>query len=315
MSGKRKIITFWRVIRTGAINFIRNISLAIAAMAIMVVTLTIVLFSLIINSTFSHTINQITSKIDISVYLNDNVNKAATNKLVAQIKALPNVASVDYLSKAQVLKQYEQQNASNLQLIEAVSETNNPLPATIIIKPVNLNDLNSIKNFLDKPSIVKLESAPTSYSGQEKQAIDRITHATNVLREIGFVAVIIFAVVSVLIIFNTIQMAIFNRRDEIHIMRLLGAGTGYIRGPFIVESIIYGMLAALISILIVNSAFQASSNALQASSLGLLDINYAKNFFYNDFLNLLTAQVGLGIVIGAVSSLIATRRYLKFKTR
>ena len=315
MSGKRKLITFWRVIRNGAVNFIRNISLAIAAMAIMVVTLTIVLFSWIVNSTFTHTINQITGKIDISVYLNDNVNQAQTGKLLKEIKSLSNVASVQYLSKSQVLAQYEQQNASNKQLIEAVSETNNPLPATIIIKPINLNDLESIKNFLDQPKITGLESAPTSYSGQEKEAIDRITHATNVLREIGFIAVIVFAIVSVLIIFNTIQMAIFNRRDEIHIMRLLGAGTAYIRGPFIVESIIYGVLAALISILIINSAFQASSGTLQASSLGLLDINYANTFFTNHFLTLLTAQVGIGMVIGAVSSFIATRRYLKFKTR
>ncbi len=110
-------------------------------------------------------------------------------------------------------------------------------------------------------------------------------------------------------------MAIFNRRDEIHIMRLLGAGTGYIRGPFIVESITYGMLAALISILIINSAFQASSSTLQASSLGLLDIGYASHFFTSHFWFLLLMQLGLGIVIGAVSSMIATRRYLKFKTR
>ena len=94
---------------------------------------------------------------------------------------------------------------------------------------------------------------PPSYSGQEKKAIDRITHATNVLKEIGIVAVAVFAAVSVLIIFNTIQMAIFNRRDEIQIMRLLGAGTWYIRGPFVVESIIYGILSAVISVLIINA--------------------------------------------------------------
>jgi cell division transport system permease protein len=110
-------------------------------------------------------------------------------------------------------------------------------------------------------------------------------------------------------------MAIFNRRDEIHIMRLLGAGTGYIRGPFIVESIIYGILSAVMSVVIVNSAFQASSGTLRASSLGLLDIGYANNYFDSHFILLLTVELALGIVIGAVSSMIATRRYLKFKTR
>ncbi len=315
MRGKRKLITLWRVIHTGLVNFIRNLSLAIAAMAIMVVTLTIVLFSIIVNYTFSHTISQITNKIDVSVYLKNRVTQSQTDKLISEIKAQPNVQTVQYLSKAQALAEYESQNSSNQQLLQAVNETSNPIPATIIIKPRNLNNLSSIKNFLSEPSISALQTDPPSYSGQEKEAIDRITHATNVLQEIGVVAVIIFAVVSVLIIFNTIQMAIFNRRDEIQIMRLLGAGTWYIRGPFIVESIVYGLLSAIISILIINASFQASSGTLQASSLGLLDIGYANSFFDNRFLLLLTIQLSLGIVIGAVSSLIATRRYLKFKTK
>jgi len=284
-------------------------------MAIMIVTLTIVLFSVITNFTFTHTISQITNKIDISVYLNSNVSKTQTNDLIGQLEHLPNVQSVSYLSKAQVLAQYEKQNTANQQLIQAVNETANPLPATINIKPSNLNNLNVIRSFLAKPSISSLQTAPPSYSGQEKLAIDRITHATNVLKEIGVVAVVIFAVVSVLIIFNTIQMAIFNRRDEIQIMRLLGAGTWYIRGPFIVESIIYGILSAVISVAIINAAFQASSGTLKASSLGLLDISYANRFFDTRFIELLIIELGLGIVIGAVSSLIATRRYLKFKTR
>ncbi len=311
----RHLRTFLRIINTGIINFFRNISLAIAAVAIMVVTLTIVLISLITNFTFSNTISQITNKIDISVFLDSNLSVAQTNKLVEELKHLSDVQSVQYLDKAQALAIYEKENASNSQLIQAVNETSNPLPPTLIIKPISLNNIESIKTFLSKPAIASLQSDPPSYSGQEKLAINNITHATDVLREIGVVAVIIFALVSMLIIFNTIQMAIFNRRDEIQIMRLLGAGTTYIRGPFVVESIIYGILSALISVLIVNFAFQASSSTLQASSLGLLDISYANSFFSNKFFELLTVQLCLGIVIGAVSSLIATRRYLKFKTR
>ena len=316
MNIKRRFITVWRIINTGLVNFVRNLSLAIAAIAIMVVTLTIVLFSVIVNYTFSHTISQITGKIDISVYLKDRVTPGQTQTLLSELKHLPNVANVQYLSKAQALQQYEASNKSNQQLLQAVSETTtNPIPATIIIKPYNLNQIETIKNYLSKPAIAAQQTDPPSYSGQEKQAIDNITHATDVLQQIGVVAVIVFAVVSVLIIFNTIQMAIFNRRDEIQIMRLLGAGTWYIRGPFIVESVVYGILSAVFSIAIVNGAFQASSGTLQASSLGLLDINYANNFFDNRFITLLLIQLGLGIVIGAVSSLIATRRYLKFKSK
>jgi cell division transport system permease protein len=181
------------------------------------------------------------------------------------------------------------------------------------VKPRDLNKIQDIKDFLTKPNIAKLQSSEPSYSGDRKEAIDKITHATNILQRIGIVTVILFTVISALIIFNTIQMAIFNRRDEIQIMRLLGASTWYIRGPFVVESVIYGILSAIISVLIMHGAFVASSGALQASSLGLLDIEYASNYFQDKFLWLLTLQILVGIVIGAASSVIATRRYLKFK--
>jgi cell division transport system permease protein len=312
---KRKYITFLRIVHTGVVNFFRNASLAIAAMAVMLVTLTIVLFSVIANATFENTINQITSKIDISVYLKDSVTPAQSAQLVNELKKLPNDQSVVYLSKNQVLAQYEAQNAGNTQLQSAIDQTSNPLPATIHIKPRDLNKIGDIKTFLTQPSVNALQSDPPSYSGNLKKAIDNITHATDVLREIGIIAVITFAVVSALIIFNTIQMAIFNRRDEIQIMRLLGASTSYIRGPFVVESAMYGLISAIISVVIVNSIFVASSSTLQATTFGLLDIGYAKSYFDSRFLQFLGLQVGIGILIGIVSSVIATRRYLKFKTK
>lgn len=311
---KRKLITFLRIVHTGTVNFIRNATLAIAAMAVMIVTLTIILFSIVTNATFSNTISQITDKIDVSVYLKDSVTEPQANDLVVRIKHLSNVKSVHYLSKADALEQYKKDNAGNQDLLLAVNQTSNPLPATIRIKPVDLNKISDIKDFLSKSDVSAMQSDPPSYSGDRKAAIDKITHATNILREAGIVAVVVFAIISALIIFNTIQMAIFNRREEINIMRLLGASTWYIRGPFIVESAIYGVLSAFISIFIINAAFVTASSALQASSLGLLDIGYANNFFNDHFLQLLTFQVVVGIVIGAVSSVIATQRYLKFKT-
>ena len=312
---QRKRTTFLRIVHTGMVNFIRNASLATAAVAVMVVTLTILLFSVIANATFTNTIASITDKIDVSVYLKDETTPAQTTKLLTDIKALPNVKQVRYLSKADALARYEQQNAGNQALLLAVNTTSNPIPATVLVKPLDLNKIQDIKTFLSKPNIAVYQSDPPSYSGDRKEAIDKITHATNVLRQIGVITVTVFAVICALIIFNTIQMAIFNRRDELTIMRLLGATTSYIRGPFIVESAIYGILSAIISIVIINSAFVASSTALQASSLGLLDISYASDYFGKNFWKLLAMQLMVGIVIGTVSSVIATRRYLKFKTK
>jgi cell division transport system permease protein len=294
----------------------RNVSLAVAAMAVMSVTLTIVLFSVIANATFENTIHDITAKISVSAYLKDSTSEGQAKALVVKLNKLPNVTRVVYLNKQQATQTYIDQNKNNKDLVTAVIQADNPIPATIQVYPKDLNEVPAIKDFLVKKENKKLQTDDSpSYNDTRKEAIDNIAHATNVLRKIGVIGVIVFAMTCVLTIFNTIQMAIFNRRDEITIMRLLGASTSYIRGPFVVESAIYGLLSAIFSIVIVNSAFFASSGALQASSLGLLDINYANEFFDQHFFQLLGLQIAIGIIIGAGSSIIATRRYLKFKVK
>ncbi len=317
MSARRRLITLSRIAKAGALNFTRNASLAIAAIAVMVVTLTIVLFSLVSSVTLNHTIAQIADKINISIYLKDSVSAQQRNALMDSLRGLSQVKGVAYVSKDQALAEYRAANAGNKDLLQAINETGNPLPASIQVDPVDPSKIDQIQAVLNQPDTVKLEDpqAGTSYSGDRKAAIDKIAHATSVLKQIGVIGVIVFTLVSMLIIFNTIQMAIFNRRDEITIMRLLGATTWYIRGPFVVESIIYGLLSALISIAIIDLLFVVASSTLQASSLGLLDIGYANSYFYDNFLRLLTLQLSAGIVIGAASSTIATRRYLKFKTK
>lgn len=313
---RRKLITLNRIIHAGVLSFIRNASLAIAAMAVMVVTLTIVLFSIIANATFSNTIALITDKIDVSVFLKDEVTNSQRDTLLRGLRAQPNVESVEYLSKEQALAAYAEQNAGNQSLLTAATISGNPIPATIRVKPKDLNKIQQIRTFLTTPANAALQTEGSpSYSGERKKAIDNISHATNILRRIGVIAVAVFAVISALIIFNTIQMAIFNRRDEITIERLLGASTWFIRGPFVVESILYGILSAVLSLLLINAVFVAASSALQASSLGLLDISYAQQYFNSHFWLLLLMQIIAGIILGAASSIIATQRYLKFKTK
>lgn len=312
-----KFRTLARIIDTGVKNFVRNLWLAIAAMAVMIITLTIILFSMVVSATFNHSVSQITSKIDVSVFLKDSTTEAQANKLMSELSKQPNVRSVQYLNKQQAAQSFinQQQGNNKIDVTEGLSIAGNPIPATIHVFPKDLNKVSEIEKFLTQKDNSDLQTADSpSYRGDRKEAIDNISHATNVFREIGVVAVIVFAVISALIIFNTIQMAIFNRRDEIKIMRLLGAKTWYIRGPFVVESAVYGILSALISVGLIEALFVSSHSALQASSFGLLDIHFAESYFDSHFVLLLLMQLALGILIGVVSSVIATRRYLKFKT-
>ncbi len=311
---KRKLISFGRVIKGGLVNFIRNAWLAVAAVAVMVITLSIVLFSVIANATFAHTVEQITDKIDISVYLKDSVEPSKRDELIGQVRDLENVKSVNFTSKEEALKRYKQQNKDNLDLLLAISQTDNPLPASLQIKPRDPNKIQNIKDFLEKPDVKALQSDETSYSGDRKEAIDKITAATAFFRKAGLAGVIVFAAISMLIIFNTIRMAIFNRRDELSIMRLLGASTWYIRGPFVVETVLYGVISAILSVALCNLLFSIQASAFDASSLGLLDIRYANTYFAERFWIILGIQLTIGVLIGAISSTIATRRYLKFKS-
>ena len=265
------------------------------------------------NATFSHTISDITSHIDVSVYLKDEVTDEQRNDLIVELKQIDNVQAVGYTSKDQALKNYRAQNIDNPELLAAISETDNPLPASLVISPKDPNKLDTIKDYLDKPEIEALQSDPTSYSGDRKAAIDKIAKATQFFRQAGIIGIIIFIIISMLIIFNTIRMTIFNRRDELVIMRLLGATPGYIRGPFIVETMLYGVVAAAVSLIVCGGLFAVASSTLQASSLGLLDIKYSSDYFSNNLWLILTAQILAGIIIGAASAAIATRRYLKLK--
>ncbi len=313
---RRNMISVERVVKTGFVNFFRNAWLAIAAIAVMVITLSIVLVSVIANATFANTINQITERIDVSVYLKDEVaaNNQQRQELIKNIQGLENVESVVFVSKDEALQRYREQNKDNLDLLVAISQTDNPLPASLQIKPRNPDNIEPIRQYLEQPEVKALQSDQTSYSGDRKEAIDKIGTATTFIRRAGVAGVIVFALISVLIIFNTIRMAIFNRRDELTIMRLLGASTWYIRGPFVVETVFYGIVSAIISVLLCSIAFSIQSNAFNASTLGLLDIQYASDFFAQHFWAILAIQLVLGILIGAVSSIIATRRYLKFKS-
>lgn len=307
----RRWHTFIRICKAGCVNFVRNAWLSVAAIAMMVITLTIILFSIIINQTFKHTVAQITDRIDISVYLKDTVSKEQTDRLIDNVRRLQNVREVNYLSKDQALELYKDQNRANPELLAAISQTDNPLPASLQIKPKNPNDIASIRDFIEKEDVKALQSDETSYSGSRKEAIDKITKTAHFFGQIGAVAVLVFAVVSVLIIFNTIQMTIFNRRDELAIMQLLGATRRYIQGPFLVEAFLYGIIAGLISLLISNLILEVQTSVFEIGASGVIDLGYTIKFLGDNFLRLLLLQLGLGVFIAVASAAFATRRHLR----
>ncbi len=301
------MITLWRIIVAGTRNFFRNAWLSTAATAVMTVTLTIIVTSFISSSALTSTIKGVTDKIDISIYLKDSVSPEDAAALKGRLEKVENVQSVRYVSKKEALEIYRKQNVGNDKLLAAITEQDNPLPASLAIKTVDPKKLETIATFVNQPDIKALQSDPPSYSGANRQAIDRIVSVSNFFKTTGLVASIIFVVISTLIIFNTIRMAIFTRREEIEIMKLVGATKWFIRGPFIFEAVLYGIIAAVIAVVLSYSLLLGGGPKLAS----YIDVHSTIKFFQTYPLLIIGGELIIGILIGAFSSMLAMSRYLK----
>lgn len=306
---RRKWITFLRVIRYGLSNFTRNAWLTTAATAVMTVTLLIVLFTFTARMVFADTIAEVRQKIDISVYLKDDVSQAEVVRFGKEIKAVPNVTEVTYISKEEARETFAEQNKTELAQLEALGEIGeNPFPASLRIKTSDPNQLDELNAVINSEQNKALQSEEPSNSGERKAAIDTIARVSQFSEMAGLVAGGIFVVISIMIIFNTIRMAIFNRRDEIEVMKLIGADKSFIRGPFIVEASLYGILAAIISLAIMYTLLLTRANDLASYQIV---VNGTIDFFKAWPFLIVPVQMLIGVLIGVFSALLAIRRYLK----
>jgi cell division transport system permease protein len=285
----------------------RNLWLSTAATAVMTVTLTIVLFSFISSSAITSTIKGVTDKIDVAVYLKDGLTDDQVKGFESQLTQDSNVASVTYISKTQALAKYKADNANNQQLLQAISATDNPLPSSLDIKAKNPNNLGSIEAIVTTASNSSLQSDPPSYSGTNKKTIDKIVNAADFFKSGGIYMSVLFIVISILIIFNTIRMAIFTRRDEIEIMKLVGATKWFIRGPFLIEAALYGVIAAVIALLLSYGILLGAGPKLGT----YINVQTTIDTFRNYPLYIIGGELLIGIIIGFVSSMLAMSRYLK----
>ena len=300
------MVTLGRVVKAGLRNFMRNAWLSTAATAVMTVTLTILLSSFIANNALNATIKGIVKKIDVSIYIKDGTTEQQAQSIQQRLEKAENVASVKYVSKKEALERYREQNKNNQKLLEAVTEEDNPLPASMEVKAKDPKNLQPITDAVNSKE-VKPYVSEFSYEGDRKATIDKIIRASNFIKTAGLVASLIFTIISVLIIFNTIRMAIFTRREEIEIMKLVGATGWFIRGPFLFEAALYGIIAAGLAVAMCYSLLLAGGPKLST----YIDVDAIINLFKDKPLLIVGSELLIGVIIGSVSSLLAMARYLK----
>ena len=303
------MLQLWRVIHAGGRNFIRNAWLSTAATAVMTITLSIIIISFISNSALTSTIKGVTDKIDVSIYLHDGITPEQRTAFQTALLRSPNVDSVHYTSKEDAVAQYSAQNASDQKLLQALQLAGNALPASFQVKAKDPKKLDEIIGVTNRPEFKNLldPTAPPSYSGQNKDTINRIVKVSDFFKSAGLVASVIFVIISTLIIFNTIRMAIFTRREEIEIMKLVGATKWFIRGPFLFEAALYGIVAAFIAATVSYSLLLGAGPKLSS----YIDVTSTIDFFRHYPLFIIAGELVIGVCIGGFSSLLAMSRYLK----
>jgi cell division transport system permease protein len=307
---RRKLTTILRIFRFGLDNFRRNAWLTTAATIVMTITLLIILITLFARFVFNDTIDQVRQKIDISVYLKDEDTPNQVQKFAGELKQVPQVTFVQYISKDQARQAFEQQNKTEFSNLQALGElgADNPFPASFKIKTSDPNKLDNLNSVINKNKSLLDVSTPTSYSGERKAAIDNIANVSQFSETAGLVAAAVFVVISIMIVFNTIRMAIFNRRDEIEMMKLIGAEKLFIRGPFVVEAAMYGVLAAIVSVILLYAVLLTRVNDLSRYEIVVTNTIH---FFQAWPVLIVLGQLLVGILIGVFSAQLAIRRYLK----
>ncbi len=302
---------FKRVLVSGGKSFLRGGAVSAATVLIMTVTLSIIGSLIFLSALLTFTLNTIKDKVDVSVYFVTTAAQADILAVKSQLEQLPQVQSVTYTSADDALTAFRARHATDQLTLQALDELgNNPLDASLEVRAKDPSEYDSIVKFLEASPA--LSAGGTSIVdrinyAQNKEVIDRLSLAIAATREIGFAVVILFAFASILIAFATIRLAIYVAKDEIAVMRLVGASNAYIQGPFIVTGIITGVTAAIAVLLLLWPATWYAGVRTQAWFGGFSIAGYYGSHFMLVFAIIMLS----GILLGGIASVLAIRKYLK----
>lgn len=310
---KRKLVNARRVFVAGTHSFIRNAWLSVAATIVMTITLGCILMTFFASYTLNSTVKSFTEKIDVSIFFKTEASKEEIDAVSQELRNNTDleVREITYISKEEARASFEEQNKDDLQTLQAIAQATDAFPASIRVKTLDTAKLQDVVQITRQEKYSDIVDKDSYKDDAKRTAVDRLGNIAKFLRNFGLVASIVFGGISILVILNTIRMTIFNRRDEIEIMQLIGASKWYIRGPFLVEASIYGAIAGILA-----SVFFYGLVLGQAPKLG----NYVEEISptvsqFNEWMwMLIPGTILIGMFIGIFSSYLAIRKHLKLKT-
>ncbi|MBU4332729.1 permease-like cell division protein FtsX [Patescibacteria group bacterium] len=307
-------ISLFRLTKLTLQNFFRNIWLSIVTLTIVILALISINILITLNVLTNTAVETIKDKIDISLYFKPEVSGDQVYTVKAKIETFDKVANVDYISPDQALVEFRARHEDNPLLMASLDELDgNPLGATLVIKAKNLEDYASILAKIQGPEFGEYANfiQETNFNDYEL-VIGKLNKFSKKVQTVGIVVIGIFLLITILIIFNTIRIAIYTHQEEISIMRLVGATSWFIRGPFLMESALYGLFAWGITMTIIFPFL----NFARPHLMIFLGTQASEGFdivvyFQENFLSIFGFQLVLIVLLSMISSNIAIRRYLR----
>ena len=301
--------TFRRIIKGGFLNFKRSGIISWAAVLVVTITLSVITTIILLQAVLHFSLNQIKDKVDVTIYFTIGASEEKIMTLKSSLEKLPEVATVSYTSAEEALRIFRERHQNDYPTIQALDEIgDNPLGAYLNIKAKEVSQYEDIANFMKSDNSLTPggESIVDKVNyHQNKLVIDRLNNIIGGAQRLGFILTLLSVIITVIITFNTIRLTIFIAKEEIGVMRLVGASKMHVRGPFMVEGVIYGIIATGIT-LVLFLPVTAWLGSTMTNFLGINMYDYYLSSFFQIFAILLLS----GIILGVISSLLAIRKYL-----
>lgn len=304
---KEKDIPFVRAVRLGFANMWRNKFLTVATILVMAILIFIFNIILAVNFVAKSALDELTQKVDMVVYLKDDIEYYEVQKMINELKDLRGVTEVRYTSKSEALEIVSKTHPRTAEFLRQYG-VENPLPPSINVITESPELHNMVRGFLNQEKYRKLLADITTDGGRQDAATRAVTenliNLSQITNQIIFWVFIIFIIGSILIISNAIQLTIYNRQREIFIMRLVGATHNFIRMPFLIEGLFYGVVSMLVASILLY---------IMATQIQIAQINIPEYLKEIPLLQLFFAQLAIAALIGVICSFLAVYRYLQTK--
>lgn len=302
-------MTLQRIIKAGFVNFSRNGLISWAAVLVTTITLLVITSLLFLQVVLHLSLDQIKDKVDVTIYFTVDAPEDKIMALKDSLMKLPEVEDVTYTSAEENLRNFRERHADDYSEIQALDELGfNPLEAYLGVKAKEISQYASIANFINSDD--SLMSGPNSIVREvnyhkNKEVIEKLNSIISGAQKLGFLTTMVLVVISIIITFNTIRLTIFISKEEIGVMRLVGASKMRVRGPFMIEGAIYGVVATVLTMLI----FWPTTMWLGRNMTGFLGINLY-DYYLSNFIQIFLIVLLSGMILGMVSSFLAVRKYL-----